>query len=104
MLYEDGGGDAGVDADHNVLDALVYIGPWSNMAAQVALQCDQSGCRNYYFLIRFGSVRGHLLCSNTLILPPAWELNPHISKLLTNIQSVSWTVLALPFLGSFKFS
>lgn len=49
MLHEDGGGDAGVDADHNVLDALVCICPWSNMAAQVALQCDQSGCRNYYF-------------------------------------------------------
>lgn len=62
MLYEDGGGDAGVDADHNVLDTLVYIGPWSNMAAQVALQCDQSGCRNYYF---FNQVR---FCKRTFVM------------------------------------
>lgn len=26
MLHEGSGGDAGVNADHNVLDVLVYIG------------------------------------------------------------------------------
>lgn len=53
MLHEGSGGDAGVHADHYVLDALIHAFPlpfcshthtatWSNMAAQIALQCDQN--------------------------------------------------------------
>ncbi len=51
MLHEGGGGDAGVHADHHVLDALVHAfllpscsptATWSNMAAQIALRCDQN--------------------------------------------------------------
>lgn len=58
MLHEGGGGDAGVHADHHVLDALVHAFPrpvcshtatWSNMAAQIALQCDQNQIFNNFF-------------------------------------------------------
>ena len=51
MLHEGSGGDAGVYADHNVLGALVHtVLPlfcshtvtWSNLAAQIALKCDQN--------------------------------------------------------------
>lgn len=58
MLNESRGGDAGVHADHHVLGALVRVFPpplcshtatRSNMAAQIALQCDQNQILNLFF-------------------------------------------------------
>lgn len=58
MLHESGGGDAGVHADHHVLDTIIHAFPlsfrsytatWSNMAAQIALQCDQNQISNLFF-------------------------------------------------------
>lgn len=58
MLHEGGGGDAGVYADHHVLDVLIHALPlhfclhtasWSNMAAYRTRQRDRNQIRLLFF-------------------------------------------------------